>query len=872
MAKNYVFSFDKGGIGDVVLLGDKGANLAQIHQMGLNIPFGFTITTDGCKYYLQSGSLNNDILEQIMRGVKAIEKDSGMTFGDPTNPLLLSVRTGAYPVTKGLAPTIINVGMNDVITSHLVKQNKTPVFAWECYARFMRDYCNVVGKIDLETLRGIEADIRASARGIPEPEILQKVVSQYKKLYKKETKQAFPQDVTDQLLECIKAALSSCKSPVSRNYLRAHNLPLDAGCAVSVQAMAFGNYDMTSGVGVVNTRNLVTGEKEITGEILRRAQEKSSLQKNYTYDMAELKQANPSLYLDLQKACEQIENFYQDVKSIEFCVQSGTLYIMQVEDAARSPFASAKIALDLCNEKLIDRDEAISKVDANGMGTLMQSVIDPMRAAASSVLAEGVSGYPGSSSGVIVLSVEAALTYSGKGENVIFIKDSFSVHDTDGIAVSSGIVALQGGYNSFASIIAKSKALPCIIGCKRISINMNAKTLKMGGLNYKEGDKITIDADKAKVYGEALPLIEPNLTGDFGTLISWAKAKQNILIYADADTPARIKRAQELGANGVGLVRTENMFFHPQKLNSLRQFFIAPNDKCRTDALKAIYKYQFADFIKLLTQNGDDEINIRLLDITISDVLPNTVGELQSLAKTMGVSLDELKAPYYELKQTNPTLGIRGCRMLIMHPEFIDLQVSAIFNAAFETKRRTGKMPKINIIIPMVTLLPEYEILEKAVRTAAEKVLEANKRVKCEYMVGCMIETPRACLIADKLAEVADFVTFGTNDLTQLTYGFSRDDCMKFLQDYYDDYLIYKDPFVMLDRNGVFELINLAVQKIRSVKENMPIWLLGDIVSDPESIALALKLNINRISCVPNKIPGTILAIAQANIKEEKSK
>lgn len=870
MAKNYVFAFDKGGVGDTVLLGDKGANLAQIYQMGLNIPFGFTITTDGCQYFLRNGAIKSDLLEQIMRGVRAIEKASKMVFGDPANPLLLSVRTGSTPVTKGLAPTVINLGMNDVITSHLVKQNKSPVFAWECYARFLRDYCRVVGQIDADTLRSIESEIRLSSRGTPEPDILQKLVSQYKKLYKKHTKHAFPQDVTEQLIECIKAGLGSWLSLVAQNFLRAHNLPLNTGCAVSVQAMAFGNYDMQSGVGVVNTRNLVTGEKEITGEMLRRAQEKSSLQRDYTYDMTELKSANPSIYTELAQACDKIEHFYQDVKSVEFCVQSGVLYIMQVEDAVRSPFASAKIAYDLCKERLITKDEAICKVDANGMSTLMQSTIDPLRATASTVLAEGVCGYPGSSSGVIALSVETALNFAGKGENVIFIKENFSVQDTDGIAIASGIVALKGGYNSFASIIAKSKALPCIIGCKRISINLNARTLKIGGLNYKEGDRITIDADKAKIYGEALPLVEPNLDGDFGTLIDWAKTKQNITIYADADTPARIKRAQELGASGIGLVRTENMFFHPQKLNSLRQFFIAPNEKCRTDALKSIYKYQLADFIKLLTQNGDNEINIRLLDITISDVLPNSVGELQSLAKSMGVSFEELKAPYYELKQTNPTLGIRGCRMLIMHPEFIDVQVSAIFNAVFETKRRTNKMPKVNIIVPMVSLLPEYEILERAVRKSAQAVLDSNKRIKCEYKVGCMIETPRACLIADKLARIADFVTFGTNDLTQLTYGFSRDDCMKFLQDYYDDYLIYKDPFAMLDRNGVFELINIAVEKIRAVKADMPIWLLGDIVSDPESIDLALKLNIKRISCIPNRIPGTILAIAQSNIKNSK--
>jgi len=870
MAKNYVFGFDKGSVGDVALLGDKGANLAQIHQMGLNIPFGFTITTDGCKYYLNKGELLNDLLEQIMRGVRAIERDSGLIWGDNVNPLILSVRTGAYPIVKGLAPTILNVGMNDTITSHLVKNSETPVFAWECYARFMRDYCLVVGGIDADSLHQLESEIRSNSRGIPEPEILQKLVSQYKKLFKKTTHEAFPQDVTTQLLNCIKASLVSIRSSVAQNYLRAHNIPTDSGCAVSVQAMAFGNYDMSSGVGVVHTRNLSTGEKEITGELLRRAQEKSALQKNYTYDMAELKEANPSLYAELEKACAQIERFYQDVKSIEFCVQQGTLYIMQVYNAPRSPYASVRFAIDLCRERIINREEAITKVDANGISTLMQPTIDPVRASASRVLAEGVSGYPGSASGVLALSTESALQFAGKGENVIFIKDSFSPHDTDGIAVSAGIVALQGGHNSFASLFSKSKALPCIVGCnKRITIGSNLKSIKLGGLNYKEGDRITIDCEKAKVYGEALPLIEPHLDNDVGTLISWTKASRSIQIYADADTPSQINRAKELEAKGIGLVRTENMFFSPQKLTALRHYLLASDEKSRADILKTIYKYQFADFIKLFTANGEDEINIRLLDITISDVLPHTVGELQNLAKSMKTDYDELKAKYYELKQVNPTLGIRGCRMLIMHPAIIDLQVSAIFNAVFETKRRTGKMPKVNIIVPMVSLLPEYEIVEKTVRASAQKVFDNNKRIKCTYSVGCMIETPRACLIADKLAQIADFISFGTNDLTQLTFGFSRDDSMKFLQDYYDDHLIYRDPFVMLDNNGVFELINLATQKIRSVKKDMPIWLLGDIVSDPQSIALALNLNIDRVSCVPNKIPGTAIAIAQGNIKEK---
>ena len=871
MAKKYAFNFDEGSFADYKLLGLKGANLAQITQLDLPMPFGFTLSTDACKYYLKGdGNLSNDLLEQILRGLKSIEKKENKLYGDTTSPLLLSIRTGTSEVCRGLAKTIINVGINDEIASSLSKQVKNLNFAWECYSRFIKDYGVIVKKINERAFRNIELEIRKDNSGSPEPEILQKIIAQYKKLYRKEAKESFPQDVTEQLVESIKACFNSWNSDVAKNYRRAYNISDNLGCAISVQAMAFGNYDIASGVGVVHTRNIVNGEKQITGEMLRKAQEKSGLMSKYTYDMNELRTENNRVYTELVSACKKIEEFYQDMKSIEFCVESGKLFIMQVEDAPRSPLASVNVASSLVRERIINKQEAILKVDAEGVKSLMQKTLDPTRASASRVLAEGVCGYPGCATGVIALSASAALMYAGEGKEVIFIQEQFTPQDAEGIAVSSGLISLRTGFSTYAGVIARNKAIPCITACKRLSYNETTHAVKLGGLNYKEGDKITIDAQNAKVYGEALPLIEPEVDDELAVIVDWARAKRSINIYADADTPQQVKRGLQLGANGIGLVRTENMFYQVDRLNALRQFFLAPNQKVKDNALKLILKYQNADFIKLFEQCGENEITIRLIDATLNEFLPATQNELRTLARNMGVDFTEIKPIFNEMKQSNPILGIRGCRMLIMHPDFAKIQVQALTTAIIEAKRRFGKLPKVRILVPMVSLLPEFEILQRIITTTIDGILE-HSRIKFNYEIGCMLETPRSCMIADKLAEIADFVCLGTNDLTQLSFGFSSDDCMKFLKDYYQDNLIYSDPFVTMDKNGVFELVKFAVDKIRSVKPKMPIWLLGSMDADTNSLRLATKLKIDNISCVPNKIPSATIAQAQAIILEKQA-
>ncbi len=868
MAKKYIFNFNEGCIADFMLLGEKGANLAQIHQLGLPIPFGFTISTDGCKQFLKNNEISNDMFEQIMKGLKAIEKETEKVYGDSEAPLLLSIRTGSTQKCAGLAKTIINVGINDEIASKMSKANKNLNFAWECYSRFIKDYAVMVKKLDNQIFKDIEYELRATNKGYPEPEILQKLISNYKKIYKKLTKESFPQDVMEQLVNCLKACLSSWQSNRAKDFRRSNNISDDLGCAVSVQAMAFGNKDMASGVGVAHTRNHINGDKNIAGELLRNAQEKSSLNSTFTYTLDELKEVNPAIHAELSKAARIIEEYYQDVKAIEFCIESSKLYIMQIEQAFPTPQANIKIAVDMERERVINKSEALLNVAPSGLKTLMQPSIQDLKTNASRVLAEGECGYPGCASGVIALSASMALTYASEGKSVIFIQDEFSPKDIEGIAISAGLITLKKGLTTYAGTIAKNKTIPCITNCKRLTYNETNHTIKLGGLNYKEGDKITINASKGYVYGEALALTPSKIENELGTVISWAKHYQKLGVYADCDTPEQVERALELGAVGVGLVRTENMFYQVDRLNALRKYLLSPNKEVKHEVLKQISKYHSSDLIQLFAKIGDRPVTVRLFDATLNEFLPHTQNELRAIARDLKLEYSEIKPILNEINQTNPLLGVRGCRMLIKNMDFAEMQIKTILIALQEVKRHYGFTPQVKLLVPMVSVLTEFEILQRLIRAVEQKAQQYNKN-KITFEIGCMIETPRACFIAHKLAEHADFVCFGTNDLTQLTFGFSRDDCMKFLNDYYADNLIYNDPFTSLDPYGVFELINNATQQIRKVKPDMPIWLLGDIDSDTKTLEQALQLNIDYISCAPNNIPAAILAQAQAIIGQK---
>ncbi len=865
MSKKYVFDFTEGGVGDVNLLGIKGGNLAQMTQMGLPVPLGFNITTDACKRFLQDKTLTNDQIEQILRAVKRMEKQIGLELGDADKPLLLSMRTGASIKMKGLARTVLNIGLNDEIVSKLVRSTKNPVFAWELYCRFIRDYCTIVAKMDLNEIKKAEREIRIENAGAPEPEILQKIISQFKKMYRKEFKSPFPQNVNEQLLSTICAGLESWDSEQARVYRRVNNLPDDLGCAVSVQAMVYGNYDMESGVGVAHTRNVITGERDIDGEFVRRTQDKALLKSSITYDMAELKKENPAIFTELEKACRDLERYFQNVMTLEFCIQCNKLYIMQVEVADRTPQASVKSAVEMAQERLFNKKYALSIIEPSGLKTLLQPAFDADRENYVRVLSEGLCVYPGCASGVIALSSAMALEFAGEGLNVILVKESTNAQDAEGIAVASGLLTTTGGSNSHAGVVARTSALPCIVNCKRMDINENTHSIKIGGINFREGDTISMNAGRGRVYGEPLPMIEQGTTGDLGTIMEWSKPLLTMPIYADADTPQKIQRAVSLGANGVGLLRTENMFFQTDKLALMRKFLLAPDKKLKEHALKSMQRVQTADFVEIMKEVGTKELNIRLMDPPFHKFLPNSQNTLRSIARDLGLNYEKIRESADNLMQSNPMMGIRGCRLLIMFPELIEMQINAIANALIEVHRRTNKMPTIRIIVPLVSILPEFEVIETIIRKTFATALEKVK-FAVPYEIGCMIETPRACMIADRIAEHADFVCFGTNDLTQLTFGYSRDDCTKFLREYYSDSLLYTDPFTCIDKNGVYDLMKIAVEKVRSTKPKLPIWLFGEHASDPESLQLALQLKIDKVSCTPNKIPSAILAQAQAEL------
>ena len=869
MSKKYVFDFTEGGVGDIALLGIKGGNLAAMTQMGLAVPVGFTITTDGCKKFLSDKeTFSNDFFEQIWRAIRRIEKEVSLNYGDGDKPLLFSMRTGASVTMKGLARTVLNIGMNDEIVSKILRATKNPVFAWEIYCRFIRDYSTIVAGLDAAEFREAENKIRIDNAGTPEPEMLQKIISQFKKIYKKYTKNAFPQDVKEQIIEAIKAGLRSVESRQAQAYRRINNIPDDLGCAVSVQAMVYGNYDMESGVGVAHTRNTITGANEITGEFVRRSQDKNLLKSKVTYDMAEIKKAYPSIFIELSNTCHKLENFFQDVMTIEFCIQSNKLYIMQVERAERTPQASVKAAVEMAESRIFSRKKALNSIEASGLKTLMQPVFEPERLEYARVLGEGLCAYPGCASGVIALSAAMALEYAIEGKSVILVRESTNPHDAEGIAVASGLITTTGGTNCHAGVVSRAIALPCITSCKRLSININTHAVKLGGMNYHEGDIISIDAGRGVVYGEALPLREPSLTGDLGTVIDWAKPSVTIPIYADADTPSKVKRALSLGASGIGIVRTENMFFKTDKINAIRRFLLATDKKARDSALKSMLKSQTTDFIELFGEIGDREVNIRLMDPQFHKFIPASQNALRAIARDLDISFDEIKESIDNLTQTNPVIGIRGARLLIMYPELIDMQVTAVINALVEVKRRKKTAPNISFLVPMVSIVPEFEAVAYEIRRTIDGLKD---KIKFDFSckIGCMLETPRACLIADKLANIADYVAFGINDLTQLTFGYSRDDCTKFLKEYYSDNLIYSDPFASLDKVGVYELMDIATQRVRRVNPKMPIWLLGEQTSDPETLRLAIKLKINRISCSPNKIPSAILSQAQCKESEK---
>ena len=869
MANKFVFDFlDESAT--IEKVGIKGMNLSRMVHLDMPVPSGFTISSEVFKKYFSEGKLNESVLAEIWRGLKDIERNMRIGFGDLERPLLLSVRTGASVKMKGLSRAVLNVGINDEIASNIVKNSKSKTFAWELYKKFLLDYSEIVGKIEKDSLIKIEKDTKAKYNGFPEEEILQHTISELKSFFKKKTGEVFPQDIKLQLINTICACMESWNSEVAKHYRVLNNIPDDLGCAITVQAMVFGNYNTLSGVGIAHSRNLTTGANEIEGVFLRKEQDSSLLATKHTFVMSQMNDSMKATYLTVENILKTLEQENKDVMSINYCVQDEKLWLISMWEAEQTPEARMRSVTEMAISQTITKKQAISLVDSNSLQFLLQPKFDAKEEKETQEIGKGRCAYPGCACGRLALSVESAIEFNYDDYPVILVSREVSVYDAEGLAVCSGLVTLGGeGQFSYAGMYAKSKGLPCVVNCKGFSINKAEKILKCGDLNVAEGEYVSLNATTGKLYFDRLALETPQVMNSVATMLEWAQAENSIPIYADADTYQQLKRGYEMKANGVGLVRTENMFFTGGRLKYLQQFLLSSADHTRENALDRLNYAQVKDFVKIFLASSGKTVNVRLIDTLLHKMLPDDKAKLRELASKLGISNNELNAEYSNFIQANPQMGMRGSRLLIMFPELIDMQMSILCDAMSVVMKKTKQMPKVNVIVPFMSMLSEFEFVAKEIK-ATVKFNEERYKMEFDIKIGCMLETPRACLCADMLASMCDFVCIGMNDLTELTFGISRDDCAKFLNEYYTDSLMYSNPFVALDINGVAELIEVAVKRARMRNPDIPVWLFGDQITNPVAIELALKSGINFISCAPIKIPSVIVAQAQAKIKNEK--
>ncbi len=869
MANKFVFDFfDENST--IEQVGIKGMNLNRMTALGLPVPSGFTISSEVTKKFFNEERLPDSVLSEIWRGLKDVESQFGAGFGDFDKPLLLAVRVSPSARMKGLSRAILNVGINDEIASSIVKNSKSKTFAWEIYRRFILDYSVTVGRVKEDKLLETEKEIRKNYAEYADEDVLQKIIDEWKLMFKKSTGQVFPQDIKTQLINAISACIKSWNSEKSKNYRVRNNISDDVGCAIVVQAMVFGNYNTSSGVGNAHSRNLTTGENEIEGVYLRKEQDSCMLELKHTFTLEQMKDVMKPTYLIIEDILKNLENENKDVMSINYCLQDEKLWVISMWEAEQTPEARARSVTEMAINQIITKKQAISLVDSKSLQYLMQPKFKKVDENSIKEMGKGRSAFPGCACGRLALSVDKAIEFNYNDEPVVLVVKDVTALDAEGLSVINGLVTLSGdGMLSYASMYSKSKGLPCVVNCKGLSINKAEHMLKCGGLTVAEGEYVSMNAGTGKVYYGKLEVDTPQVLNSVGTLVGWALTENKIPVYADADSYPQILRGYEMQARGVGLVRTENMFFAKNRIKYLQQFLLSSSDKIKENALDKLSDEQVKEYVKIFAASVGKVVNIRLIDTLLHKMLPSNKQELNELAIKLGISNEELKADYTNFIQSDPQMGMRGCRLLVLYPELIDMQVGAICDAMYIVNKKTKQMPRVNIIVPLVSMVAELEYVAKEMK-ATIRFNENKYEVDFGIKIGCMLETPRSCLCADLLASHCEFLCIGANDLTELTFGISRDDCAKFLNVYYEDSLMYSNPFVALDINGVAELIEVAVSRARMKKPNIPIWMFGDQNTNPVAIELALKTNINFLSCAPIKIPSVILAQAQAKIKNEK--
>ena len=874
MSKKYVYLFSEGNANMRELLGGKGANLAEMTNLGLPVPQGFTITTEACTQYYEDGrQINDEIQAQINEYIGKMEDITGKKFGDKENPLLVSVRSGARASMPGMMDTILNLGLNEEVVGVVAAKTGNERWAWDCYRRFIQMYSDVVMEVgkkyfevlidEMKAKKGVTQDVDLTA------EDLRELANQFKAEYKSKIGADFPSDPKEQLMGAVKAVFRSWDNPRANVYRRDNDIPYSWGTAVNVQEMAFGNWSDESGTGVAFTRDPATGEKKLMGEFLMNAQGEDVVAGVRTpMPIQKMAEIMPEVFEQFQQVCQTLENHYHDMQDMEFTIQDRKLFMLQTRNGKRTATAALKIACDLVDEGMKTEQEAVLMIDPRNLDTLLHPQFDAKALKAATPIGKGLGASPGAACGKVVFTAEDAELWNGRGEKVILVRLETSPEDITGMKAAQGILTVRGGMTSHAAVVARGMGECCVSGCGDIVMDEENKQFTLGGKTFHEGDWLSIDGSTGNIYDGIIPTVEATISGDFERVMNWADKYRRLSVRTNADTPADAKKARELGAEGIGLCRTEHMFFEPERIAAFREMICSDTAKEREAALDKIMPYQQGDFEALYEALEGNPVTIRFLDPPLHEFVPTDEADIEALAKTKGKSVAEIKAMIASLHEFNPMMGHRGCRLAVTYPEIAKMQTRAIIRAAINVKKKHPDWKvEPEIMIPLIGDEKELKFVKKTVvETADAEIKAAGSDLK--YEVGTMIEIPRAALTADEIAKDAEFFCFGTNDLTQMTYGFSRDDAGKFLQAYYDAKIFENDPFARLDQNGVGKLMEMAVQLGKQTRPDLHCGICGEHGGDPMSIEFCNKIGLDYVSCSPFRVPIARLAAAQAAIKE----
>ena len=879
MSHKYVYLFSEGNASMRELLGGKGANLAEMTNIGLPVPQGFTISTEACtKYYEDGRRINDEIMAEIMENIAKMEEINGKKFGDLKNPMLVSVRSGARASMPGMMDTILNLGLNDEVVNAMIQGNPDPKFerfVYDSYRRFIQMFSDVVmevGKKYFEQLidqmkekKGVKLDIELTAADLKE------LAEQFKAEYKKQIGEDFPSDPKIQLYEAIKAVFRSWDNPRANVYRRDNDIPYSWGTAVNVMPMVFGNLNENSGTGVAFTRDPATGEKKLMGEFLTNAQGEDVVAGVRTpMPIAQMEEKFPEAFHQFVQVCSTLENHYHDMQDMEFTVENGKLFMLQTRNGKRTAQAALKIACDLVDEGMIDEKQAVLMIDPRNLDTLLHPQFDAEALAKANPIGKGLGASPGAACGKIVFNADDAIEWKKRGEKVVLVRLETSPEDITGMKAAQGILTVRGGMTSHAAVVARGMGTCCVSGCGEIAMDEENKKFTLGGKTIHEGDPISIDGSTGKIYDGIIPTVDATISGYFGRIMGWADKYRRLRVRTNADTPRDAKKARELGAEGIGLCRTEHMFFEADRIAAFREMICSDTVEERKAALAKILPYQQGDFEQLYEALEGMPVTIRFLDPPLHEFVPNTEAEIELLAKTQGKTVEQIKNIIASLHEFNPMMGHRGCRLAVTFPEIAEMQTRAVIRAAINVQKRHADWTvKPEIMIPLVGEVKELKYVKDVVVATADEELKAAG-VEMPYKVGTMIEIPRAALTADEIAKEAEFFSFGTNDLTQMTFGFSRDDAGKFLGAYYDKKIYENDPFARLDQVGVGKLVKMAATLGRQTRPDLHLGICGEHGGDPSSVEFCHKVGLDYVSCSPFRVPIARLAAAQAAIKDQK--